>query len=88
MSCRASCRQIRSRPWPHPRRWSPFGSIGEPQGHIGGGDVAKDGTPNQILEAMMNSAGGMERPKLKRGGALSQALVSLLDDSVLRRALP
>lgn len=43
-----------------------------------GGLFWKLGIPNQILVAMMNSSGGMARPKLTIGGALSQALVSLL----------
>ena len=51
-----------------PGHTPPLGSVGEPQGHMdAGGHVL-------LLEAMMNSTGGIECPKLKVGGALEPGI--------------
>lgn len=88
ISRRESCLRIRRGPWPQPKRWSPFGSMGVPHGQRGAGLEEKVGRPSQILVATMNSLGGIERPKLGMGGARSQQPVSLLPARVDNLALP
>ena len=63
ISLKPLCWRILYGPWPHLRRWSPFGSMLEP--HRGGGEDLKDG--NQILTAMINSGWGMPSPRLRMG---------------------